>query len=390
MPASNNSIARVMPRKLRIAQVITGLVLGGGGQVMWTIARNFDRAQFDIDVFCVIGGGELLPELDRLGVPVRIIPAYDSARLLKYRPRCVRELARALRAGRYDLVHSHLFQADIIGGLAARIAGTPRVVKSLHNMGAWKRSHHLLAERLLVGRADRVICCSRYLAESAVRQERLDASRVVTIHHGVDPSRFRPVIDRGAYRASLGLDPSARVVGTIGRPIAEKGHRYLLEAIPAIRAVHPDTQFLIVGEGPLRAEMAAWVRENGFDAVVKLAGARPDVPELLSLMDLFVFPSLMEGLGIAVLESMAARVPVITSDIRPLSEIVRHNENGFLVEPRNAAAIAAAVNVILSDPTNAQRLATQAFEDVVANFSERQMVAAHEQVYRDVCGSGSS
>jgi glycosyltransferase involved in cell wall biosynthesis len=298
----------------------------------------------------------------------------------------VLELARALREGGYDLVHTHLFHADIIGGFAARLAGIPHVLKSLHNMGTWKKRHHLVAERLLAGRADRVICCSHHLAEAAIRQERLDPARVVTIYHGVDVARFRPEIDRRAYRESLGLDPTARVVGTVGRLIKEKGHRYLLEAVPAIRAAHPNAQFLIVGEGPLKAEMEGWIRAQGLDAVVKLAGARGDIPELLSVMDVFAFPSLLEGLGIAVLEAMAARIPVVASDIRPLSEIVRHGENGLLIEPKNVAALASAVTGLLTDHALAERLTAQGFADVAADFSDRQMVAAHERVYLDLCG----
>ena len=387
---SHRGESRVSKPKLRVAQVITGLVLGGGGQVMWTIARNFDRSQFELDVFCIIGGGELVADIEGLGVPVKIIPAYDGSSLFKYRPGRVLELARALRAGRYDLVHTHLYQADLIGGTAARMAGIPRLVKSLHNMGAWKKAHHLLGDRLLAGRADRVICCSQYLTETAIRQEHLDPARVVTIHHGVDVDRFQPRIDRRAYRESLGLDPSARVIGTIGRPIKEKGHRYLLEAVPAIRVANPDVQVLIVGEGPLRPELEGWARAHGLEAVVKFAGARGDIPELLGVMDLFAFPSVMEGLGIAVLEAMASRVPVITSDIQPLSEIVRHDENGLLVEARNPAALASAVNALLGDPARAERLRTQAFADVVAQFSERRMVAEHERIYRDLCGRTSA
>jgi glycosyltransferase involved in cell wall biosynthesis len=384
---SHRGESRVSKPKLRVAQVITGLVLGGGGQVMWTIARNFDRSQFEIDVFCIIGGGELVADIEGLGVPVRIIPAYDGASVFRYRPGGVLELARALRAGNYDLVHTHLFQADLIGGVAARLAGIRRVVKSLHNMGAWKKPYHLVGERLFAGRAERVICCSHYLSETAIRQEHLDPARVVTIHHGVDVARFQPRIDRGAYRESLGLDPSARVIGTIGRPIREKGHKYLLEAVPAIRAAHPDVQILIVGEGPLRPELETWARAHGLETVVRFAGARADIPELLGVMDVFAFPSVMEGLGIAVLEAMASRVPVITSDIQPLSEIVRNGENGLLVEAKNAAALASAVNALLDDPARADRLRQQAFADVVSHFSERQMVAEHERVYRELCSA---
>jgi glycosyltransferase involved in cell wall biosynthesis len=131
--------------------------------------------------------------------------------------------------------------------------------------------------------------------------------------------------------------------------------------------------------------MDTWVRTHDLDGVVKLVGARSDVPELLSVMDVFVFPSLMEGLGIAVLEAMAAEVPVVASSIRPLSEIICDGETGLLVEPMNAAALAAAVNHLLSDQAFADRLRQRAFGEVAAHFDERQMVAAHERLYLDLC-----
>jgi glycosyltransferase involved in cell wall biosynthesis len=372
-----------MARRLRVAHVITGLVLGGGGQVMWTIARNFDKSRFDADVFCVIGGGELVDDIEQLGMQVRIIPAHVGTSIFKYRPGQILELARQLRQGQYDVVHTHLFQADIIGGIAARLAGIRHVVKSLHNMGAWKKRHHLWIDRLLA--TDRVICCSEFLAESAIRQERLDPSRVVTIHHGVDTSRFRVEVARDGYLASLGLDPRKRLVGTIGRPIAEKGHEYLLSAIPRILAAHPDTQFLIVGEGALRSELQARIERMGLQHAVKLPGARGDVAELLSVMDVFVFPSVSEGLGIAILEAMAARVPIVASDIRPLSEMIVNGETGVFVEPRNPDALAAAVNGLLGDRSKAEGIRDRAFEHVSTRFSERQMVARIESVYNELC-----
>jgi glycosyltransferase involved in cell wall biosynthesis len=372
-------------RKLRIAQIITGLVLGGGGQVMWTIARNFDRRRFDLDVYCVIGGGELLPEFEKLGVPVRIVPAHVTRGFVNYRPREVLALARELKHGEYDLVHTHLYQADVIGGIAARLAGIRRRVKSLHNMGGWKKSRHIVAEKLLAGSPDRVVCCSRWLAESAIRQEGLDPSRVVTIYHGVDVSRFQVEVRREEYLRSLGLDPNRRVIGTIGRPIEEKGHEYLIEAMPAVLARHPDVQLLIVGEGRLRRELQQRAERAGLQQLVALPGARPDVPELLSIMDLFVFPSVSEGLGIAILEAMAARVPVVASNIRPISEIVVSGETGLLIEPRSPQALADAMNQLLGDEPLANRLRAQAFHHVSTRYTEKQMVGTLEEVYLDLC-----
>jgi glycosyltransferase involved in cell wall biosynthesis len=353
---------------------------------MLTIARNLDRTRFEMDIYCVIGGGELLEEIEGMGYSVRIIPAYVSGSISRYRPIEMLRLARELRQGRYDLVHTHLFQADAIGRTAALVAGVPKLVKSLHNMGAWKKWHHLFVDGCLASRTDRVICCSEALRESAIRQENIDPSRVLTIYHGVDEARFRPAVDRVSYFRQVGLDPSRRLVGTVGRPIAEKGHEHLLDAVPTILAEHPDVQFLIVGEGPLRRAHVQRVERESLSHLVRFAGARPDIPELLSLMDVFVFPSVREGFGIAVLEAMAAGVPVVASDIRPISEIVAHGRTGLLVKAANPPELASTINRLLGDEGLQRRLRANALDHVKANFTESQMVKSIESVYLDLCG----
>jgi glycosyltransferase involved in cell wall biosynthesis len=139
----------------------------------------------------------------------------------------------------------------------------------------------------------------------------------------------------------------------------------------------------------LRQELQERIQALGLQDVVKLAGARADVAELLSVMDLFVFPSISEGLGIAVLEAMAARVPVVASNIRPLSEMITHGETGMLAEPHSPEALAAAVNQLLGDPSLLDGIRSRAFAHVSANFSERNMVASLERVYRSLCPSST-
>ena len=155
------------------------------------------------------------------------------------------------------MVHTHLFHADVVGRIAGILAGVPVIVKSLHNMGRWKPARYVAIDRFLNRWTDKVICCSDYQRDAAVVQERLDAEVAVTIPHGVPLTRFQPPIDRARYAAALGLQPGRLVVGTVGRLIPEKGHAYLAEAIPQILNHHPETEFLIVGDGPLRESLEA-------------------------------------------------------------------------------------------------------------------------------------
>ncbi len=365
-----------------MAHVITGLGYGGAEQVLLSIATHLDRSRFDMDVYCVVCGGPLVPEFERVGCRVTILPeAYDPGRTFPYSPRQALQLAGELRRGAYDIVHTHLFPADVIGRFAAWVAGVPRIVKSLHNMGTWKKGRHRLLDRMLAGCTDAVICCSGHLREETLRQEGLPDRVVTTIYHGIDADRFRVPVDRARYAEEVGLRPDRRTVGTIGRLIEPKGHVHLLDAVPAVLQAHPDTQFLIVGDGPLKEALLARVRSQAWGERVRFLGARDDVPELLALMDVFVFPSLNEGLGVAAIEAMAANLAVVASDIRPISEVVVDGETGLLVPPGVPDALAGAINRLLADDALRQRLADGGLHRARARFTYVHMMEQLEDLY---------
>ena len=375
-----------VPRRLRLAYVITGLELGGGGAVVLTIARALDFSRFSLDVFCILEGGVLEDELRSLGCGVTVLPrAWDyRRRLLPYSPTKTWQLASMLRRGQYDVVHTHLFPADAIGRVAGRLAGIPVMVKSLHNMGRWKTPRQVLTDRVLGRWTDKVICCSDFQREVATAQERIPPGLAVTIHHGARLERFDTRIDRAAALSALGLSPERLTIGTVGRAIPEKGHACLVDAVPAILEQHPNVQFLIVGEGGQRAALERQVAGAPYRDRICFAGARADVPEMLSLMDVFVFPSLSEGFGIAVIEAMTSRLPVIASNIRPLSDIVVAGETGLLVEPGDSGALAAAVNRLAGDAGLRRKLGEAGRARVERRYTDRHMVRAHEELYVDL------
>jgi len=369
-------------RRLRVAHVITGLQLGGGGAVVLTIARALDRSRFDMDVFCIHEAGEIQGELTRLGIRVKLLKIWDyRRRFLQYSGVKTLRLAARLREGRYDVVHTHIFQADAAGRVAARVAGVPVVVKSLHNMGRWKKPYQVAVDRLLGEWTDAVVCCSEYQREVASAQEHFSDGKAVTIHHGVDVRLFPARVDRASLRTSLGLKPGWTTVGTVGRTVEEKGHAYLLEAVPQILRVHPRVQFLIVGDGPLRQKLEARLAGTPHREHVCFAGARLDIPEMLAVMDVFAFPSLSEGFGIAVIEAMASSLPVVASRIRPLTEIVIEGQTGVLVPPDDAAALGSALNHLIAHPEVAASLGRRGRQIVEQQFTDRMMVRAHEDLY---------
>jgi glycosyltransferase involved in cell wall biosynthesis len=311
--------------------------------------------------------------------------AYDyRRRFFSYSPRRILSLAAALRRKRYDVVHTHLFHADVIGRTAGLLAGVPVIVKSLHNMGRWKPARYVALDRLLNRWTDKIICCSDYQREAAAVQEGFAAEAAVTIPHGVDLKGFEPQIDRARYAADLGLTPGRLVVGTVGRLIPEKGHADLVDAIPRILDQHPETEFMIVGDGALRQSLESRTASAECRGRVHLVGARTDISQLLSMMDIFVFPSLSEGFPVAVVEAMASRLPVVTSSIRPLRDTITDGVTGLLVPPGDSAALAGALNRLLSDAALRRRLAAGGRDLVAARYTDRRMVAAYEDLYVDL------
>jgi glycosyltransferase involved in cell wall biosynthesis len=375
----------VLPsRRIRVAQVINGLTLGGGGQVMHVLARGIDRTRFDLDFYCVIEGGPVAREIRDLGFNVTVIPLWDHRRLLPYRVSRILELAGHLRRGQYDIVHTHLFQADVAGRVAALLGRRPCIVKTLHNMGTWKSKRHLLVDNVLGRLTDKVVCVSEHQRRSALAQEGLPPAKTMTIQHGVDVARFSTRVDRERLLAQLELRPTRRTVGTVGRLIPEKGHAYLFDAVPHILARHPDVQFLIVGGGPLQEAMTEQLRHAPYGDRVRITGLREDVPALLSVMDVFVFPSVSEAFGIAPVEAMAAGAPVACSALPVLEEIVEDNVTGLLFHPQDAQSLARAVIRLLDDESLRRRVVERAYTQVLDTLSETRMIRAHERLYLEL------
>jgi glycosyltransferase involved in cell wall biosynthesis len=286
-----------------------------------------------------------------------------------------------MRACDYDIVHTHLFPADVVGRIAAVLARRPHIIKTLHNMGAWKKKRHLLIDSILGLFTDRVVCVSDYQRDVVIRQEKLSPSRVVTIRNGVDVMMFQRSIDRKYAASHYGIDPAKLTVGTVGRLIEEKGQIYLLQAIPLILKEYPDTQFLIVGDGDLKEQLLNYLRDKTYRNLVHIIGLREEVPQLLSLMDVFVFPSVSEAGPIAPLEAMAARCPVACSSIPPLREIVVDGVTGLHFKPENHQSLAEVVNRLLGDSDLRNQLTENAYKAVEFNLTETHIIRALEKLY---------
>lgn len=292
--------------------------------------------------------------IDELGVP-RFVPGS----ILRSRPAMIRHVRRAIAAFEPELVHTSLFDADLAGRLAARRAGlasltsvvnTPyaATAASAEPVSAIKRRGVLMVDRVLARHATTAFhAISSAAADEAATVFGVSRDSIAVVPRGRSaaalgrPTRHRRIL----ARRQLGIGTDRPVIVNVARQEPQKGQRHLLDALPTVRKRHPGLVTLMVGrEGRSSADLRERAHQLGVDDTLRWLGVRSDVPELLAAADVFAFPSLYEGLGGAVLEAMALRVPVVASNIPALREVLDDGRAGTLVPPANGQVLADAID----------------------------------------------
>jgi glycosyltransferase involved in cell wall biosynthesis len=236
----------------------------------------------------------------------------------------------------------------------------------------------------------RIITISDALRRKVTEVERIPMGKLTTIHYGIECTVPGPEPSREAVRRSLGLPPDAFAVLSTGRLVPVKGYPYLIEAVGKLRAAGSSTILLIAGDGPERAMLQSQAERLGVADRVRFLGWRADVPTLLAGVDAFALATLGEGFGLAILEAMAQRLPVVATRVVAVPEIVQDGQTGLLVSPRDPAALADALLALERDPELRRRFASAAHRRVLEHFSVARMVRDTEGVYADVLGAGAA
>jgi glycosyltransferase involved in cell wall biosynthesis len=309
-------------------------------------------------------------ELDLAGVPGTSVRCGADAS-----PRMARDVTRAIRALRPDLVHTHLVHADVYGTLAALLARRP-VVSTRHNDDRYLLGPFRYVDRAVASRSARVIAISDSV-RTFLEQAGHDRSKLVTIHYGLDEPPSAPST-RTPEQA--GVPPDAPLLVAVGRLIEQKDHATLLRAFATVRATSPAVRLAILGSGPLEGRLRALARELGADDALLLPGATPP-RDWLARADVFVHTSRWEGFGIVLLEAMLARLPVVATRASAVPEVVADGETGLLADPGDDAAVAAAVNALLADPGRRRALGEAGLHRARTQFSVARMAERTHAVY---------
>lgn len=359
--------------------VSTDLRVGGQERKLVEIVRSLDPARFRPVVACLKEPGALAPEVEAAGVPLhaRLIRARWDAWVLV-------RLIRIIRRERIRVVCTVGCGDKMFWGrLAGWLGGARGLVATIHKTrGADGRRVIELPNRWLTGITDAFVAVARSAAEYLVEEEGLPRAKVTVIYNGVDLERFRGA-GRAAARAALGLPPHALVVAHVAAFRPEKGHDVLLRAAARVVAGEPRAVFLLVGDGPTRAQVERAAHAAGLGAQVRFLGQRRDVPEILAASDLLTLTSRdrVETFPNCVLEGMASALPAVCTDVGSLREMVEDGQTGFLVPEGDDAALAERMLRLLGNETLRLEFGARARSQTAARFSSRRMVEAREALF---------
>lgn len=365
-------MTRTAQSPIHVGHVLLSLRPGGLENGVVNVINGLDRREFLSTVCCLQSAGEFARRI-----------ADERCRILEFglrpgnNPRLVWRLARAFKTLRLDIVHTRNAEAFFYGALAARLAGVP-VVHSEHGRTFPEKWHRALLQRWLLRGSACAFAVSRQLADQMVREIGVPPGSFKVIYNGVDSAKFARATHHGRR-----VPRDEILIGSVGRLAAVKNYHLLLQAVARLPQDLP-WRLVLVGDGPERENLQATIGQLRIGARVSLLGHRDDVAELLGELDIFVLPSVSEGMSNTLLEAMAAGVAVIASDVGGNREIIEAERSGVLFAPGDALAAARAIQRLAGDAQLRGRLASAGAQQAATTFSLRTMLSAYEELYRSV------
>jgi glycosyltransferase involved in cell wall biosynthesis len=350
--------------------------MGGTERMILFLVEHLDRKRFTPYVGCLQGGGVLLRRAEAAGVSAFHFGRPDGLSLAG-----IGKLVRFIREEKIDLVQTYGLRADTVGRLAAKLGGAPVVISSIRSIDPWRKWWHVWLDRLTSPLVDLFISNSEAGRQATIRREGFAPERIEVVYSGI-PAREIPFAQRTAIRRQFGVPDNAYpVVGILANLREMKGHADVIEALPAILEKFPTAVFLFAGRDDSHGAIEELARRRGVAHAIRFLGYVEDTPSVLAASDIFLLPSHWEGLPASVLEAMHAGLPIVTTHVGGIPELVRHEKEALLIEPRNATMLAESLCRLASDRDLARRLAAAAQAHAQQDFSIEAMVRKTEAIY---------
>jgi len=363
--------------RISLCFIVNNLDCGGLEKVVISLANTLDASRYKIFLICLNGKGVLFPQLCLPEANILVL-----RKTTRFNFHFFREISVFFQKNNIQIAHAHNIAPLIFSGIAAKISRPqPLVIFTEHNQifrlssfGKWKFKH------IYLNLAQHIVTCSCQLKK--YYEQHLGTRRKINvIHNGIDGSKFHN-LNKQEYKDLFKIPKNKFIIGTAVVISEQKGIKYLVKAAASVCKLRDDIHFVIAGDGPLKNDIQKRIDDNKLERKITLIGYCNEVQKFIATLDLYVLPSLWEGLPLALLEAMAAGKPIVATSVGGNQEIVEENVNGKIVPPRNEKALAEAI-LDLYDKKNEdfQKISANNFNKFNRLFSLNSMVENYSRFY---------
>lgn len=363
--------------KIKIMNVVQTLDMGGLEKLIVDSVKFFDRGRFDFTVCCLSERGILASELENSGIEVIFLNkryGFDLGLSLR--------LAALIGKKKIDILHTHNQRPLVYGALAASLSKVNAYVHTRHGRNDPDNSKSTFMSRFFSAFTDKIVCVSQDIYKVSLEKEKISTQKLEVIRNGIDINKFVNATSKDEYLLNqLGIKTDAFVIGTVGRLSRIKNQMFLMDAFKHLFSAHSDTRLIVIGDGPLKQDLIEHVDEIGLRGKVLFLGERKDVASLMKLFDVFVLPSLSEGISLVILEAMAAGLPIIATNVGGNLELIKEGENGFFVSLGNPLYLSSAIERLMQDSKLRRSISENNRKKALAEFDIAVMCKKYESLY---------
>lgn len=366
-----------MKKKTNVMLITHDLAIGGLQQVVVNICNRIDKNKFNVKVMCLRNLGEYTDEINRLGIQIYYLPHKKSiSDYFKFL-----FVAKILRKEKIKVIHTHNTQPFLDGTLGAILSGVKTIIHTDHARNFPDKKKYMIAERILSKFAFKVVGVSEHTCKNLNKYEKISKGKIAVINNGILYEKYNIKINNKKKKEQLSIKTDGYIIGLCVRLSNQKGITYLLRAMPKIINMYPDILLLIAGDGKRRKNLEEESINLNIEKNVKFLGGRVDIPEILQLLTLYTLPSLWEGMPMALLEAMAAGVPIVTTNVGGIPKMIKHGFNGLIVDPQNHEKLGDAILKLLDDRKLREKFIENGKKTFLDNYDASIMTKKYEVLY---------
>jgi glycosyltransferase involved in cell wall biosynthesis len=353
--------------------------VGGVQQQLFNVIKNYDKNTITPSFACIKNKGQIAEELEESHIPVFALnqPDYNDF------TSSVKRLKDIIEKNNINLIRTHRFIANFYGRIAAILTGKPVIISLHDNYNKDKRIARRIINRVLALKTSKIVAVSHSIKDDIIKYDGINPDKINVIHNGIDLNRFNPNITANYLKKELGIEEGEKVIGFVGRLVPAKAIDKLIEAFAMIKRQNNDIKLLIVGFGELFEELNELTNHKKLDGHVIFTGKRRDIPQLLSIMDIFVMPSISEGLPNVLIEAMAAAKPIISTKAGGIPEIITNLDNGILID-NDINSLYQTINNLLENKDLATTLGLNARKYAETHLDIKIVSKKWENLYKEV------